>query len=417
MALKGLANPAATSEFASRSLSLGIPATGFRLLGKTGLTCAIIGFGTYRIDDEVATHHEALKLALTSGCNLIDTSTNYSDGRSESCIGDVLTVLNADKKVLRESVVLVSKVGYVQGNNLLLAQEREKDQKSFPEMVKYMDGCWHCIHPDFIRDQIERSLQRLNVEQLDIYLLHNPEYYLTDATKQTQGISTEQFRTEYYRRIKSAFECLEQLVKEGKIGQYGISSNTFVSPADDPEFTSLDRVWEIAQSISQGNSQSISMGHHFTVIQLPANLIEVGAMLEKNNGDKTVLELAKELNLGVLVNRPLNAIVDGDLIRLADFETKNSGDPKTFAAHVHELEQKFTKEIAPLIKAVSSETKLDSLFDWGAQIINANLKQLSLERWRQVASQGLHPQVKYLVGQLNQYFANAEPPSWTLWRE
>lgn len=57
------------------------------LLGKTGWSVSPVGFGGYRIHDRVDEHREALKLALTSGCNLIDTSTNYGDGGSEKLIG------------------------------------------------------------------------------------------------------------------------------------------------------------------------------------------------------------------------------------------------------------------------------------------------------------------------------------------
>lgn len=32
----------------------------------------------------------------------------------------------------------------------------------------------HCLHPDFLRQSIEGSLKRLNLECLDIAYLHNP---------------------------------------------------------------------------------------------------------------------------------------------------------------------------------------------------------------------------------------------------
>ena len=45
-------------------------------LGRTGLIASRLGFGGYRVDEITAAHAEALKLALRSGINLIDTSTN-----------------------------------------------------------------------------------------------------------------------------------------------------------------------------------------------------------------------------------------------------------------------------------------------------------------------------------------------------
>ena len=47
------------------------------------------------------------------------------------------------------------------------------------------------------------------------------------------------------------------------------------------------------------------------------NLIESGAVFEPNNDGASVLQKARELGVGVLVNRPLNAIVDDRLLRLA----------------------------------------------------------------------------------------------------
>ena len=60
------------------------------VLGRTGLQVSRVGFGGYRVDDETIGHRQALELALDQGCNLIDTSTNYTDGGSERMIGAVL---------------------------------------------------------------------------------------------------------------------------------------------------------------------------------------------------------------------------------------------------------------------------------------------------------------------------------------
>ena len=79
--------------------------------------------------------------ALGSGVNLIDTSTNYADGGSERagrrrCVGDLVRT----GRLAREATVVVSKIGYVQGQNLALAREREAAGRPFSEMVRYQDG-------------------------------------------------------------------------------------------------------------------------------------------------------------------------------------------------------------------------------------------------------------------------------------
>jgi uncharacterized protein len=304
--MPGSASAEGTRRSAQRAIDEGTSASAYRALGRTGLVTSSLGFGGYRIDDRTPEHAAALEQALLGGVNLIDTSTNYTDGSSETCIGNVLA------RHRREEVIVVSKVGYVQGQALAMARACEQRGAAFPEMVKYTDGCWHCIHPEFLADQLERSLGRLRVETVDVYLLHNPEYFFTDAAKRPRSGSLEALRDEFYDRIRRAFSHLEGEVRRGRIGFYGVSSNTFVVPASDPEATSLERMWTIAGEVARE--------HHFAVAQLPANLFESGAMRMRNNlaGTRTVLEFAQEHDLAVLVNRPLNAFYREQLIRLAD---------------------------------------------------------------------------------------------------
>ena len=303
--MPGDASVEGTRRYAQRAIDQGIPASTYRALGRTGLTTSSLGFGSYRIDDRTPEHASALEQALLGGVNLIDTSTNYTDGSSESCIGRVLA------RQQRQELIVVSKVGYVQGQALALARMREERGSAFPEMVRYTDGCWHCIHPEFLADQLGRSLGRLRVEKVDVYLLHNPEYFFTDATKRRKGAPLEMLQGEFYDRIRRAFSHLEDEVRRGRIGFYGVSSNTFGAPTSDPEGTSLERMWTIAGEVAHE--------HHFAIVQLPANLFESGAMLTRNNaaGTRTALEFAREHDLAVLINRPLNAFYREQLIRLA----------------------------------------------------------------------------------------------------
>lgn len=302
-----------TRRHARRGMDGGYPAAAYRPLGPTGLVVSALGFGSYRVDERSAEHVTALDMSLSSGINLIDTSTNYTDGSSETAIGKVLA------RHPRDEIVIVSKVGYVQGQALALVRGREQAGTPFPEVVKYADGCWHCIHPVFIADQLGRSLERLGVEKIDVYLLHNPEYFFTDAMKRHTDSPLATLREEFYDRIRRAFSQLEEEVRRGRIGSYGVSSNTFVVPAGHPEATSLERMWRLAGDLSPD--------HHFAVAQLPANLFETGAMTTPNNeaGDRTALEFAREKDLAVLVNRPLNAFYRDQLIRLADVPVENPG--------------------------------------------------------------------------------------------
>jgi len=270
----------------------------YRQLGSTGLSCHRIGFGCYRIAAGNPGHQAALEAYLDRGGNLIDTSANYTDGLSETLIGQVLARRDRGK------VIVVTKGGYIQGQNMELAQQR-----NFPETVFYGDGIWHSIHPEFLATQVERSLERMKLAHVDVYLLHNPEYFLTE--KEHHGGPSPSDHEEFYRRIRQAFAYLEEQVDRGTIRWYGISSNNFALPPSDRTMTSVGRCLAEARAIRED--------HHFRVVQLPMNLYEPGGAVVVNNGGKTVLELCGESGLGVLVNRPLNAFTGRRMIRLADF--------------------------------------------------------------------------------------------------
>ena len=285
------------------------PTIGTTTVADLGWQISQVGFGGYRVSQGEKTQEQALRQALRSGINLIDTSSNYGDGGSERLIGRVLGELIDSGELQREQVVVVSKVGYLQGFNYTLAQQRKQAGRPFPNLVKYAEGLDHCIHPEFLEDQLERSLERLNLATLDVYLLHNPEYYLSWAER--RPLPLDEARQTYYQRIRLAFEYLEQAVHDGRIQSYGISSNTLPEPARRYTFTDLSRLWQIAQEISPN--------HHFRWVQLPLNLLETGGATEANlPGGQTVLQFAEAHQLAVLINRPLNAILQESLIRLAD---------------------------------------------------------------------------------------------------
>jgi aryl-alcohol dehydrogenase-like predicted oxidoreductase len=319
------------------------------VLGRTGLHVSGAGFGGYRVSVGVEGHHNALGRALASGINLIDTSTNYADGGSEGLVGSVLAELARQGSLVREEVVIVTKAGYLQGSNYELARTRLEEGSGFPDVVEYGPGLWHCIAPEFLHDQLTRSLQRLQLPSVDVLLLHNPEYYLSWAHK--KGVPLEEARREYYRRIRDAFAHLEKEVEEGRIGYYGISSNSFPHAADAADFTSLEEVIRIADGIQLNN--------HFAVIQFPANLVESGFAVEPNQSEnRTLIEIARQRNLGVLINRPLNAITDGRVVRLADFPL--SAVPVTaeeIRLKIAELQQEERDFLAESLESFSADAE------------------------------------------------------------
>jgi uncharacterized protein len=401
----------ATSE-ATRAYASHFAAGGYTRLGTTGLITSRVGFGCYRIDDETPAHRDALEKALLGGCNLIDTSTNYMDGASERCVGAVLGALVRAGKLSREDVIVVSKIGYVQGSNLSLAKEREEAGRPFAEMVKYMDGCWHCIHPDYLREQLELSLARLQLDTLDVCLLHNPEYFLTDAAKRGRG-SLEATRDEFYRRLREAFAFFETQITAGTMRWYGISSNTAVAPASDPGATSLTRMLAAAREAGGPD-------HHFRVLQIPMNLFEPGGALERNTGTEnrqTALEAAMEAGIGILVNRPLNALIGNRLLRLASFQA--DGEPidiDTQLKRVADLEAQWRREFAPHIQTASESISAENFFRWSEELRQLPGQLQGLEHWGEIEGQMVLPQLTHLVRALDQHLEGEFQAKWQSWR-
>ena len=147
----------------------------YRPLGTTGILVSEIGMGTNTISGvgshgyvDEADGSAAVRRAYELGVTFFDTAENYSDGRSEVLLGKVL----GDKS----DAVICTKVGPSGGS----------------------------LTPERIREAAEASLQRLQRDVIDVYLLHNPP---------TAMISDP--------AIKDAFAALQ---RDGLIRSYGVST-------------------------------------------------------------------------------------------------------------------------------------------------------------------------------------------------
>lgn len=161
-----------------------------RPLGSTGLSVSPLGLGTVKLgrdqgvkypngftipDDDQA--RLLLAQARELGINLIDTAPAY--GRSEERLGPLL-------RGQRDHWVIVSKVG----------EEFEEGQSHFD---------FSAAHTRF---SIERSLKRLETEQIDLVLVHSDGNDL------------------HILEHEEVYQTLEALKQEGKIGGFGLSGKT-----------------------------------------------------------------------------------------------------------------------------------------------------------------------------------------------
>ncbi|MGD8868551.1 MAG: aldo/keto reductase [Gemmatimonadales bacterium] len=404
--LPGQATAGGTARFAAR-----FGALRFARVGSSGLLASCIGFGCYRIHDRVPDHREALSHALVGGINLIDTSTNYTDGASERLVGAVLRELVDAGDLQRDEVIVISKIGYIQGSNLEAAKRREDGGHPYPEIVKYEDGLWHCIHPEFIDEQLEASLDRLELESLDFCLLHNPEYFLAHATR--SGRPLDAARDEFYDRLERAFAHLETKVAEGKLSGYGVSSNTVAGPASAPEATAIGRMLAAAERAG-GDT------HHFRVLQLPLNLLEAGAVLGRSGDEQgsTALDVARAADIAVLANRPLNAFVRGSLIRLADIKIEEADVDgiEEQLDRLAELELDFHTEIAPLLAGTEGTAGPREIFHFATSLRQLQDDTFGLAHWSQIEAQ-IHHTVRVMIAALNDRLEGEAGEVWTTWRD
>jgi aryl-alcohol dehydrogenase-like predicted oxidoreductase len=129
-----------------------------------GRTVARVGLGTNRLTD-TDSNHDFLREAVDAGVGFVDTAHLYTDGSSESAIGAALAPIP-------EEIVVATKGGY------------------------------RTNAPDRIREEIERSLERLRTDRIDLWYLHRIH---DDAP------------------LEATIELLAGFVEEGRIEHIGLS--------------------------------------------------------------------------------------------------------------------------------------------------------------------------------------------------
>jgi aryl-alcohol dehydrogenase-like predicted oxidoreductase len=147
--------------------------------GRTDFTVSNIGFGAWQIggswgEVSEADGRAALNAALDAGMTFIDTADVYGDGRSERIIAEVLKARGGARPMVAT--------------------------KAGRRLNPHVAGGYTRAN---LEGFIDRSLQNLGVERLDLVQLHCPPAEV------------------YYH--PEVFEGLEELKRAGKITHYGVS--------------------------------------------------------------------------------------------------------------------------------------------------------------------------------------------------
>jgi len=217
----------------------------YRILGKTNYKISEISYGSWSLGGadwgDVSEEQAFLTLnkAIDLGVNFIDTADVYGDGRSEKLIGKFL-------KTRKEKIYVATKAG--RRLNPHLAQGYTKEN---------------------LNNFVDRSLQNLGVESLDLLQLHcpPPEVYFNPEV----------------------FEILDDMVQNKKIKFFGVSVEKIEEALTTMEYSGVSTIQIIFNMFRQK----------------PAELF---------------LENAKEKNVGVIIRVPLaSGLLSGKMTKDTTF--------------------------------------------------------------------------------------------------
>lgn len=160
----------------------------FRTFPGTDIRVSEIGFGNWTVSTGwwgSYTDEEAIRLhqrAFDLGITFFDTADGYGNGRAESMLGQAFAGR-------RDQIQIATKFGY----NFYEHSHERRGQQEIP----------HDWSPKYVRYAVEKSLERLGTDYIDLYQLHNPRM---DAVENDD-----------------LFALLNDLVSEGKIRGYGVA--------------------------------------------------------------------------------------------------------------------------------------------------------------------------------------------------
>ena len=204
----------------------------YKLLGKSTLEISRVGFGAMSLKMGKDANAKLLHEAVAQGVNFFDTADLYDKGMNEESIGNAL-------KEKRKELIIATKAG-----NQWRADGSGWDWNPSP---KYILEC------------VEKSLQRLQTDYIDLYQLHGGT--MEDPIDEVIG-------------------TFEKLKVQGKIRYYGISS---IRPIVIREYVKRSSIVSVMTQYS----------------------------LLDRRPEETTLQLLKESNIGVLVR---GALAQGILV-------------------------------------------------------------------------------------------------------
>jgi aryl-alcohol dehydrogenase-like predicted oxidoreductase len=164
-----------------------------------------LGTMTFGQQNTEADGHAQMDYAVANGINFFDTAEMYSVPAREETYGSTEKILGTwfKKTGKREEIILASKIA---GPNPNFEYMREKVDFS-PASLKYA---------------LDKSLQRLQTDYIDLYQLHWPERKTNFFGQRGFTVQEEAWED----NIQLVLETLDGFIKEGKIKHIGLSNET-----------------------------------------------------------------------------------------------------------------------------------------------------------------------------------------------
>jgi aryl-alcohol dehydrogenase-like predicted oxidoreductase len=161
-----------------------------RQLGEGGPEVTVVGLGTNNFGGrcDLEQTRAVIEAALEEGITLFDTADIYSQGTSESYIGEVL-------EGRRDRVLLATKFG-----------KPMDDGPALPRGSR-----------DYIRWAVEGSLRRLRTDTIDVYQMHEPDP--ETPIEQTLGALNELVQEGKVRFIGSSNYSAEQIEEADRVAR------------------------------------------------------------------------------------------------------------------------------------------------------------------------------------------------------
>jgi hypothetical protein len=134
---------------------------------------------------------------------------------------------------------------------------------------------------------------------------------------------------------------------------------------------------------------------------------------------QTVLEYAREKNIAMLVNRPLNAMVAPNrMLRLADLPLEDPPiDIDQYLSKVGALEQEYRTSLAPNIPPSETGTTSDAYFNWSAELHRIRQQIQGLEHWEHLERQMIAPHINQVLQLLTHQLSGDVAEQWERWRQ